>query len=82
MVNQTTVTNISSCVQVRDIERGAEKKVVIYLIPVKDMDLDHEIVDIDYDDLNEKLEVLDGVAINQFYIPTLAIKTMITQCDL
>ena len=47
---------------------------MINLIPVEDIDLDHEIIDIDYDDLNEKLDVLDGVAFNQFFIPILAIK--------
>ena len=54
--------------------KQAEKKVVINLIPVEDIDLDNEIIDIDYDDLTEKLDVSDGIAFNQFFIPTLAIK--------
>ena len=47
---------------------------MINLIPVEDIDLENEIIDIDYDDLTEKLDVLDGNAFNQFFIPTLAIK--------
>ena len=47
---------------------------MINLIPVEDIDLDNEIIDIDYDDLTEKLDVSDGIAFNQFFIPTLAIK--------
>ena len=59
--------------------KQAEKKVVINLIPVEDIDLDNEIIDIDYDDLNEKLDVSDGVAFKQFFIPILAIKMIIIQ---
>ena len=47
---------------------------MINLIPVEDIDLENEIIDIDYDDLVEKLDVSDGIAFNQFFIPTLAIK--------
>ena len=54
--------------------KQADKKVVVNLLPVEDVDLDNEIIDIDYEDLNEKLEISDGVAFNQFFIPTLAIK--------
>ena len=41
---------------------------------MEDVDLENEIIDVDYDDLDEKLEVSDGIALNQLFIPTLAIK--------
>ena len=47
---------------------------MINLIPVEDIDLENEIIDIDYYDLTEKLDVSDGIALNQFFIPLLAIK--------
>ena len=55
-------------------QKQAEKKVVINLVPVEDVDLENEIIDVDYDDFEEKLEVSDGIALNQLFIPTLAIK--------
>ena len=57
--------------------KQAEKKVVVNLVPAEDVDLENEIIDIDYDDLTEKLDVSDGIAFNQFFIPTLAIKMRI-----
>ena len=45
-------------------QRQTEKKVVHNLIPVEDVDLENEIIDIDYDDFDEKLEVSDGIALN------------------
>ena len=55
-------------------QKQAEKKVVINLVPVEDVDLENEIIDVDYDNLEDKLEVSDGIALNQLFIPTLAIK--------
>ena len=55
-------------------QKQAAKQVVINLVPVEDVDVENEIIDIDYDDLEEKLELLDGIVLNQSYIPTLAIK--------
>ena len=55
-------------------QKQAEKKVVINLLPVDDVDLENEIIDVDYDDLDEKLEISDGIEFNQLFIPTLAIK--------
>ena len=55
-------------------QKQAAKQVVINLVPVEDIDIENEIIDIDYDDLEEKLELLDGIVLNQSYIPTLAIK--------
>ena len=55
-------------------QKQAEKKVVINLLPVDDIDLENEIIDFDYDDLVEKLEVSDGIEFNQLFVPTLAIK--------
>ena len=40
---------------------------MINLIPVEDIDLDNEIIHIDYDDHNQKLDVSDRVAFNQFF---------------
>merc|ERR1712240_512543 len=55
-------------------QKQKENKVVHNLIPVEDVDLENEIIDIDYDDFDEKLEVSDNIALNQLFIPTLAIK--------
>merc|ERR1711895_318327 len=55
-------------------QKQAEKKVVINLLPVDDIDLENEIIDVDYDDLDEKLEISDGIEFNQLFVPTLAIK--------
>ena len=53
--------------------KQADRKIVINLIPVVDVDLDKEQINIDNDDLDHKRIVSDQVVFNQFFIPTMAL---------
>ena len=70
------VINISFCARWSLAERHklAERKVVINLLLAEDIDLDAEQIDIYYENYDQKLELSDKIAINQFYIPTMAIR--------
>jgi len=57
------------------VKKQAEMKEVINLIPAEDLEnLDAEQIDIDYDDLNTKIELSDQIFIEELYVPTMAIK--------
>ena len=52
-----------------------KKKVVINLIAADDLhDLNNEQIDINFEDLDQKIELSDQIFFHQLYVPTMAIR--------
>ena len=52
-----------------------KKKVVINLLPADDLhDLNNERIDINFEDLDQKIDLSDHTFVHQLYVPTMAIK--------
>ena len=57
------------------LAKQEKKKVVINLLPVDDLhDLNNEQIDINFEDLDQKIELSDQIFFHQLYVPTMAIR--------